>query len=394
MKREPERPGLYLHLPFCRSICPYCDFYVLTDDPARRQQFVADLLAEIELCAESPWPGFVEPAPVDAFDTIYLGGGTPSRFSPEDLASIGAAVADRLVVAGEPWVGLEANPEDITAESLTVWRQIGVRFVSLGIQSFDARALTFLGRRHSPRDGHTSVLRARDAGFETLSIDLIFGLPDQTADDWRRDLEHAVSLAPDHLSCYQLTIEPGTPFGFRHQRGRFVPLAADRQADLFLFTHLWLAEHGFEAYEVSNFATTPSHRSRHNLKYWHHTPYLGLGPSAHSHAARQRWWNHRKIKPWQRAISAEKRPIGDHETLTAGQIHLESLMLGLRTPAGIDFDSLLDGAGTRLWEANEALIDELCNDELVAVDGRRVMPTLAGLATAEALARRFTLVEP
>ena len=184
-----------------------------------------------------------------------------------------------------PWVFLEANPEDVTPEACAAWRALGVRTLSLGVQSFSDEALRFLGRRHSGRQARAAVETALAAGFDTVSIDLIFGLRGQTAEDWRRELAAAVELAPQHLSCYQLTIHPRTRFGVQAKHGQLSELPEDDQATLFELTHRFLADAGWPAYEVSNFARGPAHQSRHNRKYWDHTPYLGLGPSAHSLAA-------------------------------------------------------------------------------------------------------------
>jgi oxygen-independent coproporphyrinogen-3 oxidase len=390
---DADQPGIYVHLPFCSNLCPYCDFFVLTGDAQRRRQYVRYLLQEIALCDGNPWPDFVEHGPRQSFDTLYFGGGTPSIHALEDLHALRQGIERYLPVAAEPWMGLEANPEDVTEQSVTGWRDLGISFLSLGVQSFDEQALRFLGRVHDPQDCRRSVTRARRSGIETLSLDLIYGIPGQTLDDWRTDLESALELGPDHLSCYQLTIEPGTPFGFRRQRGQLSELAPDRQADLFFLTHRVLAEHGLMAYEVSNFATAPAHRSRHNSKYWKHTPYLGLGPSAHSFAANRRWWNTRKIKPYEAQIDAGRRPIADHESLAPDQLLLESLMLGLRTPEGVDFSSFPDDSGPRLWRVNQPLIDDLISQGLVEVGRQRLIPTLGGLAVAEAIARQFELLE-
>lgn len=393
MTDEREAPGLYVHLPFCSSLCPYCDFYVLTGEVEHRNQYLRYLLKEIELCAAGPWPGFVDHPPTQAFDTIYLGGGTPSLLPPEDLRTLLQALCDDLPVVGNPWIGLEANPEDVTESNLNAWLELGVRFLSLGVQSFSSQALEFLGRVHDPRDCRNSVNRARRSGLETLSIDLIYGLPEQTTDDWRADLDAALESSPDHLSCYQLTIEPGTSFGYRQQRNQLTEIAPDRQAELFLLTHEILARKGLAAYEISNFATDPGHRSRHNRKYWGHVPYLGLGPSAHSFADNQRWWNVRKIRPYEARIDKGSRPIESSESLTSAQIQLERLMLGLRTTEGVCFDELQDRTGTEIWDANRHLIDDLAARGLVTIDQRRLIPTLAGLAVAQALARQFDLPE-
>ena len=394
MTSGPENPGLYVHFPFCSAICPYCDFYVLTGDPGRRRQFVRSLLQEIEICGEETWPGFVEESPAQPFDTIYFGGGTPSILALEELSVLREGIFKHLPVVQDPWIGLEANPEDVTVRNLAEWKDLGVRFLSLGIQSFDSRYLEYLGRSHDPQDCRNSMVLARESGIETLSIDLIYGLPGQTLSDWRTDLAKAVELEPDHLSCYQLTIEPGTPFGFRRLKGQLSELAPERQAEFFFLTHNELADHGLAAYEVSSFSSALRHRSRHNSKYWSHTPYLGVGPSAHSFASRQRWWNWRKIKPWEGQIDGGRRPIQKHEILTAEQLILESLMLGLRTPSGIDLDSLPGDTEARVWAANRSLIDDLVQEDLLRLEERRMVPTLAGLAVAESIACRFDLSGP
>src|SRR6185436_8362825 len=252
-----EGPGLYLHIPFCSAICPYCDFAVLTGGPQKRARFVEHLLAEIRM-----WRSDRDLFP--EIDTIYFGGGTPSALAPEQIALVLDTARENLSIRDDAWIFFEANPEDVTPESARAWRDLGVRMLSLGVQSFDAEALRFLGRRHTPEEARRSVEIARDAGFEIVSIDLIYGLPDQPPTIWSRTLAEAVALRPDHISCYQLTIHEGTPFGFRLARGKMTELPEAAQADLFLMTHRFLADHGYPGYEVSNFARSPEHQSRHN----------------------------------------------------------------------------------------------------------------------------------
>ena len=388
-------PGLYLHVPFCSRICPYCDFAVVTGGAGRRRGFVGDLLAEIAL-----WEGADFGAP---FDTVYLGGGTPSALAVDDLARLLAAVRARLPVAPEARLFFEANPEDVTPESLAAWRELGVATLSLGVQSFDAAELAFLGRRHGPEEARRSVLLAREAGFPTVSLDLIFGLPGQTPAAWRRTLETAIALAPDHVSCYQLTIHEGTPFGRDLERGRLQEMPEPAQAEIFALTHELLAGAGCPAYEVSNFARAPEHRSAHNRKYWDHTPYLGLGPSAHSFDGRARWWNERGLGAWSALLTRGKRPVAGREELTPGQVALEALMLGLRTVEGVDLDRFRELSGVdllgegRTGRRNRELAERLAAEGLLEIaegeGGGRLRPTRAGLAVADALARGFE-VEP
>ena len=375
-------PGLYLHIPFCSAICPYCDFAVLTGGPEKRRRFADHLTSEISLWAP-------DRSAFEGIDTIYFGGGTPSALAPDDVARILGAVRENLSVRDGAWISFEANPEDVNPESVRAWRDLNVRFLSLGIQSFDADALKFLGRRHDPEAARRSVETARAADFDTISIDLIYSLPGQPFEIWRRTLEQAVALQPDHISCYQLTFHEGTPFGFRLARGKMSELQEEEQAEIFLFTHEFLRDLGLPAYEVSNFARSPEHRSRHNQKYWHHVPYLGLGPSAHSFSGTHRWWNERKLGLYEKRIENGERPIAGSEKLTREDLALEALMLGLRTADGIDLDRFRERYGIDLLRWNEPLVERLVQEGLLRVEGNRLIPTLAGLAVTDSLARDF-----
>ena len=382
MKYREAHSGLYLHIPFCSAICPYCDFAVLTGGPERRARFTEHLIREIGMWSSGS-------GAFRGMDTVYFGGGTPSALSPEQLGRI----VESLPTREDAWIFLEANPEDVTPESVRAWRDLGVRTLSLGIQSFDAETLAFLGRRHSPEQARRSVELAREAGFHTVALDLIYGLPGQTAENWRRTLRTAVSHQPDHISCYQLTIHEGTPFGFRLARGKMTEAPEETQAELFLLTHSFLRDSGWPGYEVSNFARSPEHQSRHNRKYWDHTPYLGVGPSAHSFDGRWRWWNERKIKPYEARIDLGERPIAGSEELSARDLALEAVMLGMRTVEGIDLERFRKHYGVDLLKRNAVLVERLTRDGLLRMETSRLVPTLEGLAIADSLARDFE-VEP
>lgn len=388
-----SRPGLYLHVPFCSRVCPYCDFAVQVAGPRRRAAFAAALLAEIRRWSGAPelegW----------SFDTLYLGGGTPSSLAPEVLAEILDALRRHLPVAAEAWMLFEANPEDVTRGSAAAWRRLGVRTLSLGVQTFDAAGLRFLGRRHDPAGARHSVEVAREAGFDTVSVDLIYGLPGQTPQAWRRDLETAVALAPDHLSCYQLTVHEGTWFGKLAARGELDEMPEPEQAELFELTHRRLADAGYPAYEVSNFARAPEHRSRHNPKYWHHVPYLGLGPSAHSFGGLirggagpvtgRRWWNERTLTRYGERLAAGERPVAGSEVLGAAELALEALALALRTPEGLDLAAFRERYGLEPAGGDPAAVGRLVEAGYVELEGTRLRPTLAGLAVADALTARL-----
>jgi putative oxygen-independent coproporphyrinogen III oxidase len=369
--------GLYIHVPFCASVCPYCDFAVTLAGEERRRAYVAGIGREAVMAAADGLE----------FDTVYLGGGTPSALAPDQLAEVLGGVRAALRVDGGAWTFLEINPEDVSAASVRAWRELGVRTVSLGVQSFDDAALGFLGRRHAADDARRALDLLREGGFTTVSLDLIYGLPGQSAAGWRRQLEEAAARSADHLSCYQLTIHSGTVFGRRQRRGSLDEPSEPVQAELFLLTHRVLAELGYQGYEVSNFAAAPGHRSRHNLKYWNHLPYVGLGPSAHSFVGRRRFWNRRKLRAWQRAVDAGCRPVEGSEQLGDAELALEAVMLGLRTTDGVDLGSLRSRYGVDLVDLNRRAIERFCESGHLVLDSGRLRPTVSGMAIADTLAR-------
>jgi len=373
--------GLYIHVPFCTSVCPYCDFAVLIAGDERRALWAGSVVREAAMYADRGL----------RFDTVYLGGGTPSCLAPDRLGEIFRGVGGNLEILPEAQLYLEANPEDVVPTTVAAWRSLGVHTVSLGVQSFDDEALRFLGRKHTAADARRAAEVLLESGFHTVSVDLIFGLDGQTASSWRAQLEEAVALGVDHLSCYQLTIHEGTIFGRRFEEGHIRELGATAQAELFLLTHELLADAGYEGYEVSSFARVPEHRSHHNRKYWDHTPYLGLGPSAHSFVDGRRWWNRRKLRLWQSALNEARRPIEGEEELTRDQLLLETVMLSLRTSDGIDVAAVDERFGHDLLGVNAAVVERWSNSGHLRMEKGRIRPTVRGLAIADAIARSFVL---
>lgn len=374
-----EGAGLYLHVPFCSAVCPYCDFAVRTGAPAVRAAFVDTLIAEMSLWAD--WR-----APID---TIYLGGGTPSLLAGDDLARLLEAARGNLPITRDARLFLEANPEDVDPRRTRDWRALGVATVSLGVQSFVDDELRRLGRRHDGAAARAAVQACLEAGFDTVSVDLIFGSPQQSAGALRESLNTTIALAPQHVSCYQLTIHDGTTFARWRERGRLVEMPERDQADRFSLIHDLLGAAGWAAYEVSNFAAAPAHRSRHNLKYWHHAPYLGLGPSAHSFDGTSRWWNVRDLAPYTERVRSRRRPVEASEALDDEALALETLMLGLRTTDGVDLAAYARRFGVDLAARNRTLLKALAEQGLVAIDRARLAPTVAGLAVADGLAARI-----
>jgi oxygen-independent coproporphyrinogen-3 oxidase len=284
---------------------------------------------------------------------------------------------------------MEVNPEDVDKTSLSDWKSLGVSYLSLGAQSFDPQALEFLGRHHTPIQARESILMAKEAAFHTVSIDLIYCLPGQTEEAWRSELASAAETETDHISCYQLTIEPDTPFGVRKRQGRLDEPDEGVQASLFFETHDCLESLGYTAYEVSNFASADQHRSRHNQKYWTQKPYLGLGPSAHSFSGSFRWWNRSRLTEYLDSIGHRKRPISETEQLNAKQRCLEIFALGLRTPEGVDLADLPAGLGAEILDANQTELNRWTEAGLVEAETMRIRPTLKGMALADTLSRKL-----
>lgn len=293
------------------------------------QEYADGVLAEWRHWRDDPrWSGF------PSLQTLYAGGGTPSRLDPDALRRIVEGITvDRPLVSGAE-VTLEANPEDVSAERVRGWLAAGINRISLGVQSFDPAVLQWMHRTHSAEDISRAVHAIRDGGIANLSLDLIYALPTELDRDWARDLNLALALEPDHLSLYGLTVEPQTPLGRWVDRGEVRPSPDARYAEEFLLAHETLTRAGFRHYEVSNYAS-PGREAEHNAAYWRRAPYLGLGPSAHSAIGHERWWNVREWAAWSRAIQAGATTVAGGERLGEASVAVEDLYLGLRTGGGV-----------------------------------------------------------
>jgi oxygen-independent coproporphyrinogen-3 oxidase len=307
---------LYVHVPFCQRRCSYCDFSIAVRKRIPAREYVDVILREAAQIQERD------------FETIYFGGGTPSLLPPGAIATILSEFAPGKEVT------LEANPEDVTPDAAKAWRAAGINRVSLGAQSFDDAVLKWMHRSHDAAQTKRAVQALRDAGIENISLDLIFGLPEELQRDWERDLETACALRTTHLSLYGLTVEPRTPLDRWISRGATAAPDEDRYGEEYLTAHRRLSADGFEFYEVSN-AARPGFRSRHNSAYWAGKPYLGLGPAAHSFDGKTRRWNLRAWEAYRRAIAEGRSVVESEETLTSEQRELERVYLGLRTSEGL-----------------------------------------------------------
>ena len=375
---------LYLHVPFCHRRCSYCDFSIAVRKRIPAAPYVDAILKELALLGAAD-PGATAPGrPEEGLDTIYLGGGTPSLLPADAIATLLTSLRDAFRATPSldvVEVTLEANPEDVTPDNATAWRNAGINRVSLGAQSFDDRVLEWMHRSHDAARIDDAVRTLRGAGIDNISLDLIFALPAELGRDWARDLDLACSLLPAHLSLYGLTVEERTPLARWISRGAASAPDDERYAEEYLRAHDRLAAAGYRFYEVSN-ACRSGHRSRHNSAYWSGCAYRGLGPAAHSFDGRMRRWNLPAWEAYARALAAGRSPVQSEEVLTPEQRELERLYLALRTDAGLARtapDRPLPPATARWVERGWA-----------EVRGGRVVCTAEGWLRLDALVRDLT----
>ena len=318
--------GLYLHIPFCRSKCDYCDFYSLAGREDRMDDYQKALLRHIGECAPL--------AKKNVVDSVYIGGGTPSWYGEKRLAELLGAVKKKFNVSKSAEITLEANPDSVDGKMLRRLRRLGVNRVSMGMQSACDAELRSVHRPHNFQQVMDAVAAVREAKIRALNLDLIYGLPGQSMDSWKDSVEKALALAPEHLSCYGLTLEPGTPLAQRVERGERLP-DDDEQAERYLWTVERLARAGYEQYEISNFART-GFQSRHNLKYWMGRPYLGLGAAAHSDFGGCRFAFVRDLERYIQGVLEGEEILAESQRIPLRERGSEYLMLRLRTTHGIE----------------------------------------------------------
>ena len=336
--------SLYLHIPFCKRRCFYCDFAITTGGENLRQQYVDVLCQEIALTvAQIP--------PVEPLQTIFFGGGTPSLLSVNQVSQILETIATYFTIAPDADISLEANPGTVSTESLQGYKSLGLNRISLGAQAFQQELLDVCGRGHSVAEIYEAVDAIQSAGFENFSLDLISGLPNQSMADWQDSLNRAIALQPNHLSIYDLTIEVGTAFNKRYQAGDTpLPTEANTVA-MYLAAHDCLPSAGYEHYEISNYAR-PAYQSRHNLTYWHNQPFYGMGMGATSYIDRQRIDRPQKMRAYLEAIAQWQSTgigftapiLGDKEEL------MDSLLQGLRLAEGLSLNFLQQTYGKELCD--------------------------------------------
>jgi len=331
--------GIYIHIPFCKQRCTYCDFYTEVA-PQFIPTFIDSVVKELHIRKE-----YLNDAPID---TIYFGGGTPSVLNYEQFKIIFDAIYKLFTVSENPEITFEANPDDLTLDFLTSMQALPFNRLSLGIQSFDDGDLKRINRRHSSMQAVNAVKDAQAAGFDNISIDLIYGLPFQTTASWERQLDTAMNLNIQHLSAYGLTYEEGTVLWKQREKGEIETVDENEMNRMYLLLLEKVKQKGFEAYEISNFAL-PGFRSRHNSSYWKQEPYLGVGPSAHSYDLISRQWNVSSIKEYIKAIDKDSG-FFEREILSLYDRYNDFVMVSLRTSDGLDIELMRKEFGSELAE--------------------------------------------
>ncbi|MFI5693402.1 radical SAM family heme chaperone HemW [Kribbella sp. NPDC051586] len=378
VREAADRPlGFYLHVPFCASRCGYCDFNTYT---ARElggggsQASYAETAVREVLLARRVLGDLDRPV-----DTVFFGGGTPTLLPAADLGKMLAAVRDEFGLAPGAEVTTEANPESVDPVYLDELRAVGFNRVSFGMQSASSHVLKILDRRHTPGRALQAVKEATAAGFEHVNLDLIYGTPGESLDDWRASLESALSAQPDHVSAYALIVEDGTQLARRIRRGELPMPDDDDLADKYVLADELLTAEGLGWYEVSNWARSTAARCRHNELYWRGDTWWGIGPGAHSHVAGTRWWNVKHPTAYAERLNTDQSPAQARETLDEETRRVERVLLEVRLEAGVPLEILDDGG--------LAAVEQVVGDGLAVIDGDRLVLTDRGRLLADAVVR-------
>ncbi|MFT8737375.1 MAG: radical SAM family heme chaperone HemW [Zymomonas mobilis] len=374
--------ALYIHWPFCLAKCPYCDFnsHVRSgiDQAVWRDALLADMAYEARLTAGRP------------LGSIFFGGGTPSLMPPETVATLIEAAGRYWKMAADIEITLEANPSSVEADRFQSLALAGVNRLSLGVQALDDESLRFLGRIHNVEEA-LSALEVAQRAFPRVSFDLIYGRPDQSIEDWQRELKQALAFGTDHLSLYQLTIEEGTRFHSLVRQRKITPMDSDKAADLFDMTRDMTREAGLPAYEISNHAR-PHSESRHNLAYWRYDDYIGIGAGAHGRRHHAVTIRHRKPENWLAAIEGQHHGIKEETPITARDQAIEALLMGLRLTEGVDLERITRRTGLDVSEfLDEEAVSRYIGQGLLAKEAGRLWVTEQAVLLTDALIREVSL---
>ncbi len=375
--------GIYLHVPFCKQACHYCDFHFSTN--TRQREAMVFALAEELILRRNYLDG-------EAVQTIYFGGGTPSLLTSNELERLLVAVYQHYPVTAQPEITLEANPDDLNPTKLKAMREAGINRLSIGIQSFHEPHLRYLNRAHRADEAMWGVQQAQEAGFDNLSIDLIYAIPAADHSIWERDLAQAVALQPQHISSYCLTIEEKTVFGRWQRQGKLRVVSDTFAAEQFEMLVSTLTAAGYDPYEVSNFCQ-PDHYAKHNTSYWQNQKYLGVGPSAHSYDGESRQHNVANNAKYLREVAERTIPF-EREVLSRTDQINERVMMGLRTKWGCNLTVLKNEWHYDLYKEHAIYIDQLVREHKAILQEGQLMLTNQGRLMADGIAERLFLIDP
>lgn len=373
--------GLYIHIPYCRQACHYCDFHFSTN-LASKAAMLKGMASELRHW-QATWQG-------GSFETIYFGGGTPSILEDEEIAFLMRVLDETFDLSKATEITLEANPDDFLPGKAKFWKQLGINRLSIGIQTFDSNRLKWMNRAHSARQAQEAVEQARVAGFGNLNLDLMYNFPQAEEADLKLDIELLTNLMPEHISAYSLTIEPKTTFGVYARKGLLTEVDEDKASDQFVLVRNMLSDKGFEPYEVSNFAK-PGFASKHNSQYWFQTPYLGIGPGAYSFDGTFRWANEghnaRYIKNWcQPGITEPQK-----ERMSQTDLANEMILTRLRTIWGLSLKELEEKTGIDLAESKRMELEALMAQKLIQMTSATLFLTDRGLLLSDFIALKLCL---
>lgn len=372
--------GLYVHIPFCQQKCEYCDFYSITQLDLQ-EEFVEALVSEMELRA----PQYRQ----HRFTTLFFGGGTPSILSESQFGRIWRSLRECFHIDPAAEITIETNPGTLDAGKLAFYKELGINRLSMGVQSFNPQELQFLGRIHRVEEVLENVAAARAAGFDNLNLDLMTAFPGITLDSFAASLEEALKLRPEHLSCYTLIFEPGTVFYKRMLRGELNPLSEEEEAQYYQYAAERLGREGYQQYEISNFSLGETRCCRHNLLYWRHHPYLGLGPSAHSFSPPHRFGNVRSLAAYIKSLRSRELPVDFQEELSRESLMTEYVFLGLRLKEGISLPDFEERFGRPFTDQFQATLERLRDQQMLEVDRGRVRLSARGWLIADEISAYF-----
>ena len=373
--------GIYVHIPFCKKRCSYCDFHFSTTFSKYRQDLISAICLELVLRKDELKSEFIE--------TIYFGGGTPSLLTKDELASIMSTIREHYQLADTPEITFEVNPEDAHEANLLTWKKLGINRLSIGLQSFQESDLSWMNRSHTLKQGTDAVRLSQKLGFTNLSIDLIYGLPGLSNEQWMEHLNRAMSLNVQHISSYCLTIEPKTALNDFVAKGKLIRPTEDQQSEQFELLVSTLAHAGFEQYEISNFAKDQKY-AKHNSAYWNFSPYLGVGPSAHSFNGQQRRWNVANNTNYYQRVG-KNQDWFEVETLTESEKWNEYFLTGLRTKWGILKKNIQKMGGMNSSEL--PLMDTYLKNEWILEADASFVLTEKGKLQADGIASSFFRVD-